>query len=107
MMVVVGLIVLRISRTIAAMMRRRVGHNDDDALGLWAKRKAGGICERVELVLGNIAAAAGVQRADPFGEFVHVRGHGVSIFAVAIRGLGHHVIFEGHQAEAVVAIIFL
>src|SRR5579872_6111727 len=45
MMIVVGLIVLGVSRPIAAMMRRGVGHNDDDALGLRPKREAGGVRE--------------------------------------------------------------
>jgi hypothetical protein len=104
-MVVVGLIVLRVAGAVALMMRGRIGHDDDDSFGVRPKRKAGGVGERIELILGNVAAPARVQRADPIGELMHVGGEAVAIPAVAIGIFGDHVIFEGHQAEPVVAIV--
>ena len=104
-MIMVGLIVLRVAGAVAFMMRRRIGHDDNDSLGLGPERKAGRIGERVELILGNVATAARVQRADPIGKLVHIRSEAIAILAVTIGIFGDDVIFEGHQAEPVVAIV--
>ena len=45
------------------------------------------------------------KRADPIGELLHVRGERVAILAVAVGIFGDDVVLEGHQAEAVVAIV--
>ena len=106
-MVPEGLIVRRVGRAVAVMMSRRVRDDNDDAFGLGAERKLRRVGKRVELILGDVAAAAGVQAAHPLGELLDVRSKRVAIGAVAVGVRRDHVILERHQPEPVVAAVGL
>src|SRR5579875_3774777 len=107
MVVPESLVVLGIGRTVAGMMVGSVGNQDDDALRVRTKRQRGRIGKRVELILGDIAAAAGVQRTDPLSELVDAGGQLVAVGAIAIGGLRDHIILEGHQSQTIVAMVGL
>src|SRR5215469_11294883 len=87
------------------MMRRGVGHDDYDALGLGPKRKAGRVGQSIELIFRDIAAATCVQTADPVGELLDIGGHRVAVGAIAVRIFRNDVILEGNESEAIVAIV--
>src|SRR5271156_5877218 len=88
-------------------MGRSVSDDNDDAFGLGAKRKLRRIGERVELIFGDVTAAAGVQRADPVAELLDVRSERLAIRAVAVGIRRDDVVLERYQAEPVVAAVRL
>ncbi len=86
-------------------MRRCVGDDDYDALGFGTKRKARGVRERVELVLGNVAAAAGMKVPTQLMNFCTSEVMMLRYSQLQSGYFGDDVIFERDQAEAVVAIV--
>ena len=92
-------------RAVAGLMRGSIGDHNHDTLRFRPKRERRGVRQCIELILGNIAAAARVQRSHPAGELLDVRRHRVAILAIAVRILRDNVIFEGHQPQPVIAIV--
>src|SRR5215510_14029739 len=84
MMIPIGLIVLGICRSVTFMVRGRVGHQYDDTFRFRPEGKSGRIGQRIELIFGNITAAARMNSVNPSYELVDVRGHFIAVVAVTV-----------------------